>query len=82
LVSLHQKIEVGLFVHSKSQQTHLNVIPPPHKRFEQLDPVLQQLFVQCFEDGHLSPEMRPTANDWCSALLDAMGAVAICLNKK
>ncbi|BDS15291.1 protein kinase domain-containing protein [Aureispira anguillae] len=73
LVSLHEKIEEGLFVHNKTRQTLLNVVPPPHQRFEALDLGLQDLFIQCFEGGHESPELRPTANEWCAAFLVAIG---------
>jgi len=77
LVSLHEKIEAGLFVHSESKWQHLKVIPPPHKAFADIDPELQQLFIKCFEQGHFSPDMRPTANEWCSALLKAIGDPAL-----
>lgn len=73
LVSLHEKIEQGLFVHSPSRKKHLKVIPPPHQGFEQLDESLQELFLRCFEDGHHIPDARPSANEWCSALLMAIG---------
>lgn len=73
LVSLHEKIEHGLFVHRTENQDIFSVIPPPHRQFEKLETNLQALFIQCFEEGHTNPEARPTANDWCSALLVAIG---------
>ena len=72
-VSLHQKIEHGLFVHSASKRHHLRVIPPPHERFKQLPEPVQELFIQCFEVGHDDPSWRPTAEEWCVALLYAIG---------
>lgn len=73
LVSLHEKIEHGLFVHRTINTSVFSVIPPPHKQFNKLDPNLQELFIQCFEEGHQDPEARPTADEWCSALLGAVG---------
>ncbi len=73
LVSLHEKIEHGLFVHRTLNRSVFSVIPPPHKQFEKLDPNLQELFIQCFEEGHQNPEARPAADEWCSALLEAIG---------
>jgi len=34
-------------------------------------PVLRDLFTKCFEDGHDSPELRPTADAWLEALIQA-----------
>lgn len=72
-VSLHQKIEHGLFVHSPSRGQHLRVVPPPHERFHQLPEAVRELFLQCFEEGHEAPSLRPTAEEWCVALLYAIG---------
>jgi DNA-binding helix-hairpin-helix protein with protein kinase domain len=77
LVSLHEKIEHGLFVHRKLNKSVFSVIPPPHEQFNRLDPNLQELFIQCFEEGHQNPEVRPTADEWCSALLGAIGDRAL-----
>jgi len=77
LVSLHEKIEHGLFVHRRLNKTVFSVIPPPHKQFNKLDANLQELFIQCFEEGHQNPEARPTANEWCAALLVAIGDAAL-----
>jgi DNA-binding helix-hairpin-helix protein with protein kinase domain len=72
LNSLGEKIEQGLFVHNNQQRSHLQVIPPPHQRFFKLPESVQQLFHQCFVAGHNTPEKRPTASDWCWALLDVV----------
>ncbi len=74
LVSLHQKIEMGLFAHHPDAKNLLRIIPPPHQNFTQINQELQSLFVQCFVDGHENPEFRPTANEWCLALLSAIGS--------
>lgn len=73
LVSLHEKIEQGLFVHRTLNKSIFSVIPPPHTAFKTLDFELQELFIQCFEEGHQNPDARPTADEWCSALLEAIG---------
>jgi serine/threonine protein kinase len=77
LASLHEKIEHGLFVHRTLNTTVFSVIPPPHKQFKELCFELQELFIQCFEEGHHNPEARPTADEWCSALLVAIGDSAL-----
>ncbi|MBL4649507.1 MAG: hypothetical protein JKY03_07225, partial [Aureispira sp.] len=77
LASLHEKIEHGLFVHRTLNKAVFSVIPPPHAQFKKLDPSLQELFIQCFEEGHQNPEARPTADEWCSALLGAIGDPAL-----
>lgn len=63
--SLHQKIEHGLFVHSPSKAQYFKVIPPPHRKFSDIDPNIQVLFIRCFEDGHRLPDQRPDADEWC-----------------
>ena len=68
LNTLQEKIEHGLFVHSPSKQQFINVLPPPHRRFNQLLPALRELFVSCFEEGHDFYKRRPTASDWCSVI--------------
>ncbi|MFT5645892.1 MAG: DNA-binding helix-hairpin-helix protein with protein kinase domain [Aureispira sp.] len=73
LVSLHEKIEHGLFVHRTLNKSVFSVIPPPHAQFKKLDSDLQELFIQCFEEGHQNPDARPTADEWCYALLAAIG---------
>lgn len=73
LVSLHEKIEHGLFVHRRLDQAVFSVIPPPHEQFNKLAANLQELFIQCFEEGHQNPEARPSAEEWCLALLVAIG---------
>lgn len=77
LVSLHEKIEHGLFVHRTLHKAVFSVIPPPHAQFKKLDSNLQELFIQCFEEGHQNPEARPTADEWCSVLLGAIGDSAL-----
>lgn len=72
LVSLHQKIEEGLFVHHPDS-TRLRIVPPPHQAFHKMELAIQQLFNSCFVEGHLMPTERPLAEDWCDGLLIAIG---------
>ncbi|SFE88199.1 protein kinase domain-containing protein [Thermoflexibacter ruber] len=64
--NVEQLIQHGLFPFTKSE--HFEVVPPPHKRFLQSDLEIQLLFRKCF-DTNTKPEDRPTAMDWCEALL-------------
>lgn len=72
LVSLHQKIEAGLFVHHSEAQRLFKIIPPPHQGFLQFSDALQSLFIRSFVDGHNLPELRPLAEEWCWALLEEL----------
>jgi serine/threonine protein kinase len=69
LTTLAQKIETGFFVHDPKHANSFSIIPPPHRAFNDLNEELQQLFMRCFVDGQDYPEMRPTAEEWCAALL-------------
>ncbi len=64
-VSLQDKIEHGLFVHSPAKKQSFKVIPPPHQAFYDLPVHLQNLFIRCFDYGHTNLYERPTANEWC-----------------
>ncbi len=68
LVSIHDKIQHHLYVHNSHKKEFLNVIPPPHKRHDQLPIEVQQLFQACFVLGAENPFSRPSALDWCVAL--------------
>jgi len=58
------KIEHGLFPIGKNSDK-FSVIPPPHNNVKKLDKSIQNLFISCFDDGHISPILRPSADDWC-----------------
>jgi serine/threonine protein kinase len=64
--NVEQLIQHGLFPFTKKE--HFEVVPPPHKRFIQSDLEIQLLFRKCF-DLDTKPEDRPSAMDWCEALL-------------
>jgi hypothetical protein len=80
LVTLHDKIREGLFVHNKQKQTQFSVIPPPHKSFTEIGDNLQNLFKKTFVDGHKNPDSRPRSDEWCLELLNAFGDENLKLN--
>jgi serine/threonine protein kinase len=68
--SLGDKIKEGLFVHDPNKKSMFKVVPPPHRKFYQIDATLQKLFVRAFSEGHQDAYKRPTAAQWCQALQD------------
>lgn len=72
-----ERIAAGHFPHLGS--AHVPYSPSPAApRFEWLHPVLQDLFVRCFHDGHLDPSLRPDMISWQYALEEAEAALASC----
>ena len=41
-------------------------------------PEIKRCFLQCFNDGHTSPHLRPTAEDWHNALEVAVNYLTVC----
>ncbi len=73
---LESRIAAGHFPHgTKTVPWKPKPLAPP---FRILHPQLRQLFVQCFQDGHNNPSMRPTAQVWQRALLDAERQLVQC----
>lgn len=62
-----EKIKQGLFVNGIKKDA-FKIIPPPHKNFLPLNSAIQNLFKLCFDDGHAFPDIRPSADEWCSVL--------------
>jgi serine/threonine protein kinase len=64
--STEEKILLGHFPYSM----HSREIAPPDyaPHFEILHPEIRKLFERCFTRGHGSPDQRPTAREWYSAL--------------
>ena len=71
------RIAAGHFSYSMRQRVPYISAPiaPP---WEILHPTLRQLFLRCFEDGHLNPLLRPSAQTWQAALKEAENAVITC----
>lgn len=57
------RIGAGHFPHAQDARVPYDPVPVA-PRFEWLHPVLQNLFVRCFRDGHLSPALRPDCLSW------------------
>ncbi len=72
-----ERIAAGHFSYSIGRRVPYIPTPiaPP---FEILHPTLRQLFVRCFEDGHLNPLLRPSAQTWQSALRQAENDLVTC----
>jgi hypothetical protein len=60
-------IKNGLFYHG-GKSKFFNLIHPLHSNFSKLNQEIQSLFIQCFDDGHDKPHLRPSAEDWCRVL--------------
>jgi serine/threonine protein kinase len=55
------------------------IAPPDHApNFHILHPELRKLFERCFTIGHASPDQRPTAREWYSALRNLDSAFLEC----
>jgi len=64
------RIGAGHFPHGTDPRVPYAPVPIA-PRFEWLHPVLQDLFVRCFRDGHVSPELRPDCLSWQYGLEEA-----------
>jgi serine/threonine protein kinase len=70
LVSLGDKIHHGLYVHQPNEQL-FSIIPPPHRKFEELDEEVQQLFDRTFVEGHKDPKKRISAELWGTTFINS-----------
>ncbi|MCM0592694.1 MAG: tetratricopeptide repeat protein [Gloeotrichia echinulata DEX184] len=71
------RIAAGHFTYSQQRQVPYIATPiaPP---WEILHPRLQELFVRCFEHGHNNPQLRPSAENWLSAIGEAEDNLVTC----
>src|SRR5579871_1343081 len=71
-----ERIVVGHFPYGtrRSPYRPMPTAPP----LDILHPTLRQLFLRCFEDGHLLPSARPDAQTWQTALKEAEEALIPC----
>jgi len=79
-VSLHEKIEAGLYVHHPKAKEWLQFLPPPHKKYHELPQGLQNLFAKTFVAGLNQPEKRARPEDFCEQLLEEIGDWAFLFN--
>ncbi|RUT07142.1 hypothetical protein DSM106972_024030 [Dulcicalothrix desertica PCC 7102] len=71
----NELIRQGFWLYSQNSplQPTQNTIP-----LNVVHPEIQKLFLKCFNDGHISPRLRPTAQDWCNALRIALSDLTAC----
>ena len=71
-----ERIREGHFVYG-SRPVPYKPMPfaPP---YTMVHPRLQRLFSRCFEEGHLHPASRPTADEWRDALSEAEASLLTC----
>ena len=71
------RIANGHFPHSR-----IRAVPyrpsPLSPSWDTLHPSLRDRFIQCFDNGHDSPETRPTAHEWVQTLEDAQASLVSC----
>lgn len=71
------RIASGHFTYSLARR--VPYLPTPiAPGWDILHPTLRQLFLHCFEDGHNSPKLRPSAQTWQAALKEAENALVTC----
>ena len=59
-------IAEGLFLFG-NKSSSLEPAHPQHTSFLKLSNEVKSLFIQCFDNGHDKPQLRPSAEDWCRA---------------
>ncbi|MCP5522133.1 MAG: hypothetical protein H7A46_11375 [Verrucomicrobiales bacterium] len=72
-----ERIAAGHFPHTGSASVPYSPGPAAPK-FGWLHPVLQDLFVRCFCDGHAAPSRRPDTVSWQYGLEEAEAALVSC----
>lgn len=74
-LDLNERIRNNLSIYNLKNQFKLpeSIIP-----LKVLHPEIQKLFLQCFNDGHKNPNLRPSAEDWLKALKLAFSELTQC----
>ncbi len=72
-----QRIAAGHFPHANRPGSPYNPSPAA-PAFGWLHPLVQSLFVRCFQDGHENPNARPDAPAWQEMLEIAEKSLAVC----
>ena len=74
--SVQARIMAGHFPYGRRRGSLApKALAPPA---QMLHPRLNELFSQCFEDGHLNPRARPDARAWRDVLKEAEGKLIVC----
>lgn len=66
---IREFIEYGFFANGGKRGKFL-VVPSLHDQFKKVGRPIQDLFIQCFDDGHACPSCRPNIEEWRDTLLD------------
>ena len=71
----NELIRKGFWYGGQNSLIHpsLNTIP-----LDVVHPEIKRCFLKCFNDGHTSPHLRPTAEDWHNALEVAINELTVC----
>ncbi|HEX8361645.1 MAG TPA: hypothetical protein VF613_16130 [Longimicrobium sp.] len=72
-----ERIAAGHFAYARPPRARYTPIPSA-PRFDLLHPELQTLFVRCFDEGHLRPSARPSADEWERTLAHAEASLESC----
>jgi len=67
-IPLEERIRAGMFPHAGDRGCAPPRLAPA---FGILHPLVRELFVRCFVDGHADPSARPTATQWRAVLAKA-----------
>ena len=70
-------ISQGHFLHSTTRIVPLRPMPNS-PLWESLHESIRELFLKCFDDGFLNPQMRPSPKDWEDALGEAIESLKQC----
>ncbi|HYW10189.1 MAG TPA: hypothetical protein VE913_24705 [Longimicrobium sp.] len=67
-IPIEERIRAGMFPHAGDRGCAPSRLAPA---FAILHPLVRELFVRCFADGHAGPSARPTATQWRAVLAKA-----------
>ncbi|HLL82783.1 MAG TPA: TonB family protein [Longimicrobium sp.] len=68
---LEERLRAGMFPYASERPGRTATPPRLALPFEVLHPMVRELFVRCFVDGHQDPAARPDAETWRASLREA-----------
>lgn len=71
----NERISKGLWLYAQNSSYQPSPVSIP---LNVVHPQLEKLFLKCFNDGHRTPTLRPSAKDWHDALRLATGELIRC----
>ncbi|GAB4582111.1 MAG: hypothetical protein Fur0022_48660 [Anaerolineales bacterium] len=77
---LEERIRLGWYPYRDGAARQQGLVSPPDNApaLEFLHPAIVNLFQQCFILGHVSPSVRPPAEEWEKAIMQAEKAIRPC----